>query len=418
MDPTSRPSPRGHSSVGTPIDDRITRDEDAPFTAPLVLQRRSLPCDSGGGGAPLREQHITAGSADTVKPSASFMALSAKPPTREATVPAMDPNPSLDPAKPVFDQIARLGALRRQVAQARGQEAAPTLSAWQQGLATGTVLRRVYAAGLKLFPSPPSRPPSPADRPALEAQALASQDLDPGAPLPDRDAMQKRLSHAMERAGAPPASSAASLLHRFDRIGYHLEGLADLSNAPLDRADPGRQTLRRLGALEQEIHRLLGDKSAPVPQRLRAELTLLGARVRQEQGFAQQAQAFARQHDTADLNFEGITAFMRHGFTSEQLHFLLFMQSLHAAYRASFDRGSPLAVPQDVADSYQGLWKQLGACLREAPAVAGGTPASIQGSTASTSQAAVDDDDFAKRYSPYIPESAQERGRTDDKGTT
>lgn len=367
MDPSSRPSPLGHSSVGTPTESKSIGDEGPPFTAPLVLRRHALSGGGGGGGASLREQHITAGQPENAKSSISLVSPQAKQLSDQDRLEQLSQalDGPLDPSKPVFDQAAHRGVLYRQLGEARG-ETRPTMSSWQQGLLEGSLLRPVHLAGLQLFGPPPALPPARSDAAAMEDQARASLDLDPSAPLPDREAMDQRWTQA--------AGSQAAIRRRFDRIGYHLEGLAALSDRPMDPDEPGRLTLGRLRALDQEIQRLLGDKSDPVPQRLRAELTLLGARVRTELVVAQAADAFARNHDTANLNFEGVTAYMRHGFTGDQLHFLLFVGSLSAAVRASFERGSPIPVPQAVTDSYQALWQQIGKSMREGSPAPGPTP--------------------------------------------
>ncbi len=343
MESTSRPRPGGLSPAGPALTTPEPRTDCGPDPeAPLARVRQSLPpAPAGAVDKPLQAHAIGVGRPGDTKSSHGV--------SGPTSVPA---------ARMGLRQLADLGALAAQRARRHGESTAAP-SNWSVALGVHAALPGLHRFGAGLFGKGFQFPPDRGDAQAMTRQAAASLALDPAAPLPLGDALVDRLLAMAVPPGPAHEAQADALADRLEGVERHLSALACLSEEPLDPRAPAARVLKRLDALDQAIHALLADASAGLPAALRAELTRLRERVAAERGFVQGAEAFARAHDTADLNLEGLTAYLRHGASAAQLHFVLFEQSVTAAYRASYVAGTPVAIPQSVADSYEALWAQV-----------------------------------------------------------
>lgn len=407
MDPTSRRSSVDSTPVASPIEASpvLGKDTKSGAAALATLRQDLVNTVTAVPPTPLKQQAIASGSRSDVK--SSSLARSDLPagagPGVEALGAAL--NRPIDASRPVLAQLAQRGALYRQHAQARG-EAHPTLSGWQEALAIAQAMPDLSRIVNRLFGTKPSLPPSPGNLLAQQALAQASLSLAPHAPLPDGKAVVDQLLQPQAGGNPVTGETAMQLRQRLNGIGYQLDAIADLSDAPLRRDAPGEALMRRVDALDKEIGRLLDEGTAPLPAPVRAHLARLADRVDAERGFALKAQAFARAYDTANMNFEEITAHLRHGVTTDQLRFILFNQSLSAAFRGSFNRGSPIPLPPEVRDSYDGLWQQLTQPLspvREASSSAQDPAPSLASSQKPPAPDPVEDE---PGYREYIPKGA------------
>lgn len=309
--------------------------------APLARIRLGLAAEPEAATLALREQAIAVGSRGDAKSSSQA------------------PSDSLSrPSRPGLLQMAEHGALAARSAQASGNHSAAP-SHWFVALGVLKALPGLYRYGSDLRGDGFRFPPQDGDELALARQGIASLALDPCAPLPTGEILVDRLLDLSVPPGAENDDQAKSLFERLGGIEQHLNSLAIQLADPIDPEAPGRRVLGSLGALEQEVHSLLADTGAGLPAPLRAELTRLGERAVAERGFARSAEAFARAHDTGNLDFGGLMAYMRHGATTQQLRFVLFEQSVTAAFRASYVKGTPVAIPREVADSYEDLWQEV-----------------------------------------------------------
>lgn len=344
MDSSARPLPAGLPQPGNTqlaASSAQAKAKGPVDPVPLAKVRQELPAEPAAATLPLREKAIALGSRSDVKSSSVAPADSRTPASR-----------------PGLRQMAELGARAAQSAKASGEYSA-TPSTWFVALNVLGALPDLYRFGSDLRGPGFRVPPQDSDEPAMTRQAIASLALDPSAPLPTGEALVDRLMELSVPAGEDHDDLADSLWERLDGIEVHLNALAVLLEDPVDKQAPARRALTRLDALDQEIRSLLADSGAGVPATLRAELTKLGERVESERGFVQRAEAFAKAHDTGNLNFGGLVAYMRHGTTTQQLRFLLFEQSVDAAFRASFVKGAPVEIPSSVVDSYEDLWQQV-----------------------------------------------------------
>ncbi len=355
MDSVPRPLPAGSYQVGGATTTPNPAQGEGPGgPAPLARMRKELPTGPVEHAMPLREKAIDVGSRGDVKSSslARGTALTAA-------------------SRPSLQRIAELGAQAAQTARASGTHSLSP-SAWFVALGVTQALPGLYRVGHDLHGPGMRLPPSRSDEAALARQAVASLALDPHAPLPTGEALVDQMLDRSVPPGAENDDLAHTLFQRLEGIEHHLNALVMQSEEPLDLQAPARRALPRLNALDQEIRSLLADTSAHLPAALRADLARLGERVTAERGFVQKAESFARAHDTGNLTFEGITAYMRHGVTAPQLHFLLFEEAVTAAYRASYVKGAPVTIPQRVLDGYADLWRQV--ARDDPPHLAAATP--------------------------------------------
>lgn len=276
MDPSSPRSPTGHTPVGPAVDTHSGGAREADSPVPPALRRP--PSESADPATPLRGQSVATGSRSDVKSSPVRFSSPSSFPSSSERSPLLSPStsseseggmsPSLgedqvddlrlaikqpvDPSRPVFSQLTRLGALYRQHALARG-EASPTRSPWQQALAVNDFLPGLLKAGSQLLGPKFAGPPLRHDLGAMLAQASASLDLDPRAPLPSGAATAHRLAKALAPASSSASASSLQAFGGLDRIRYQLDRIADRSDEPLAAEVSGKQILRSLDALSEEI---------------------------------------------------------------------------------------------------------------------------------------------------------------------